>query len=103
MKLCILCFSFIRKNIFPILITVTMLTVAMFILTTFVGEYHYMSYTRDVLNESELQNGVYFMMPSDGDAEREGMTQRRDKHLCPAGPGSCLWAQIHVLRADSGR
>lgn len=71
MKLCILCFSFIRKNIFPILITVTMLTVAMFILTTFVGEYHYMSYTRDVLNESELQNGVYFMMPSDGDAERE--------------------------------
>ena len=30
------------------------------------------------------------------------MTQRRDEHVCPAGPGSCLWAQIHVVTDDSG-
>ena len=30
-------------------------------------------------------------------------TQRRDKHLCLVGPGSCLWAQMHVVRDDSGK
>ena len=71
MKLCILCFSFLRKNLFPILITVMMLTVSMFVLTTFIGEYCYMSYTRDVLAKSKLQNGVYFMLPSEGNPEHD--------------------------------
>lgn len=67
MKTFILCQSFIRKNILPIFITILMLTVSMFVLATFYGEYRYAAYTRDVMLRSDYDDGVYFMLNSQGD------------------------------------
>ena len=49
MKTFTICYSFIKKNMIPIIITMLMLTVAMFILSTFIGEYNYTSYTKNVM------------------------------------------------------
>ena len=61
MKAFTVCYSFIKNNILPIVITVLMLTVAMFILSTFIGEYNYISYTRNVMLNEKLEGGAYFM------------------------------------------
>lgn len=61
MKTFTLCYSFIKKNMLPIIITMLMLTAAMFILSTFIGEYNYTSYTKNVMSNDKLADGVYFM------------------------------------------
>ena len=61
MKTFTLCYSFIKKNMIPIIITMLMLTVSMFILSTFIGEYNYISYTKNVMLNDKLANGVYYM------------------------------------------
>jgi len=65
MKTLILCFSFIRKNIVPVIIVMILILVSLFVLVTLIGEYRYMSYTRDVLLRSEYKDGAYFMVPLD--------------------------------------
>lgn len=61
MKTVSICYSFIKKNLVPIIITMLMMTVAMFILSTFIGEYNYTSYTKNVISNDKLANGVYCM------------------------------------------
>jgi len=61
MKTIILWWSFIKKHFVPMVITALLLTVSMFAVTTFYGQYLYMTYTRDVLLRSNLQNGGYLM------------------------------------------
>lgn len=78
MKSVILCWSFVKKNFVPILITMIMLAVSMFVLVTFYGQYRYTSYTRDVMLDSELDDGLYFMINSDGlDPDEEQIISQR--------------------------
>ena len=61
MKTITLWWSFIKKHFVPMTITAMLLTIAMFAVTTFYGNYLYKAYTRDVLLRSNLQNGGYLM------------------------------------------
>ncbi len=64
MKSITISMNFIKKNSIPIVITVLILTVSMFILVTYIGQYNYASYAKDVL-EASLPDGVYYMDMSD--------------------------------------
>ena len=78
MKTLVLWYGFVKKNIFPMLITSLMLTVSMFTLVTFYGKYEYTAYSRDILLDSDLRNGGYMMIYHDDEAIRdpEKMTER---------------------------
>lgn len=54
-------FHFVKKNIFPILLTSLILAVSIFSIITLFGKYQYKAYTYDVFKNSELQNAVYVM------------------------------------------
>lgn len=56
---------FIKKNIVPMLITLLLLTIALFILVSSYGQYRYVAYTRDIMSNSKLQNGGHYMLNYD--------------------------------------
>lgn len=79
MKAFTVCYSFIKNNILPIVITVLMLTVAMFILSTFIGEYNYISYTRSVMLNEKLEGGAYFMPYHEGGVSYEETNELKNE------------------------
>lgn len=74
MKTITLWWIFIKKNIIPIIITLLLLTVALFIMVSYYGKYRYVAYARDIMLNSDLRNGGYFMISFDdelrGDPEK---------------------------------
>ncbi|OGO88067.1 MAG: hypothetical protein A2Y15_04010 [Clostridiales bacterium GWF2_36_10] len=60
MKTLIIIKSFIRKNIFPIIIITLTMTVILFILVTVFGKLQYITQARDIYEQADLKNSVYF-------------------------------------------
>lgn len=52
--------SFVKKNIVPIVLIMLMMMVTIFLLISIYGEYRYITYTRDIIENSGLKNAVYF-------------------------------------------
>lgn len=94
MKTVYICYSFIKKNLIPIIITMLMLTVAMFILSTFIGEYNYTSYTKNVISNDKLANGVYFMPFYEDEADFQDNTELKNEILQYS-------AYSHILSYDN--
>ena len=69
MKTLIVCLSFVKKNLIPILIITIMLTATLFTLISFYGNYRYMSYARDVMLRSPYKNSTYFMLNAEGNPD----------------------------------
>ena len=62
MKSILLWWIFIKRNIIPIVITSLLLILALFIMVTYYGKYRYVAYARDIMINSNLQNGGYYMI-----------------------------------------
>ena len=61
MKKLIFCFHFMRKNLFPILLTLLLLTVTFFTMITLFGKVSYKTYATDRIRASGLEDALYVM------------------------------------------
>ncbi len=71
MKAFVISLGFMKKNLLPIAVTVLMLTVAMFILVTYIGQYNYAAYAMGVI-EASVPDGAYYMSDAMDNFDGEG-------------------------------
>lgn len=60
MKSLIVIYSFIKKNIIPMLFILLTTTVTLFLLVTVYGKYQYITQARDIYRDSGLEDSIYF-------------------------------------------
>lgn len=69
MKTVPICMSFLKRNIFPICITMVTLTISVFMLITVMGKYEFQTYTLQILENSNLWDAIYCMPITEGDPD----------------------------------
>lgn len=69
MKTVPICMSFLKRNIFPICITMVTLAISIFMLITIIGKYEFQTYTLQILENSNLLDAIYCMPIAEGDPD----------------------------------
>lgn len=70
MKKLTVMFSYLQKNLLPLVVIAITMTVSLFLIITTVGEFQYQTYARNVFANSGLENSVYFCKSFDPSVDR---------------------------------